>query len=110
MKKKLLLFSMLFALFAYIANAQDLVKQEITKETFGDVAYDTDGPSSNGFATHYDWDKIDAWTSYNGHIEAGSDSSVRINNYVTSTSTENWADASKGMAIFLCIPSAYSGS
>ncbi len=118
MKKRMLLFTLLFTLFAFLAISQTLVKQEITKETFGETAFDTDNkiPQPAGWSSgtnyHYDWDEIpDAWTSWNGHIEAGSDSSVRINNYLgAATSAEDWTGASKGMGIALCKPGDYSGS
>jgi hypothetical protein len=79
--KKTLLVLLLFSSVSLLATAQ-LVEKVIARETFGNKSWDTDGPSQPvGFATHWDWDDINTWTSWNGHIEGGSDSSYRINNY-----------------------------
>ena len=59
-----------------------LIETVLTRETFGSTNWDTDGPGGGpGHPTHWDWDAITTWTSWNGHIEGGSDSSYRINSY-----------------------------
>ena len=92
----------------------------ITKETFGIKAFDTNNPLpqpsgwGSGSAWHFNWtDCQSSMTSTNGYITAGSDSSLRLNNYdETFTKPENWVKPSGNIHAHLAIRDgdAYKGS
>lgn len=86
----------------------------VARETFGAAAYDVNGPAQPvGYATHFDWDDVTTFTSTNGHIESGSDSSVRINDYDnTLTRPEYWRSSSSNNHVHMAIRDidAYLGS
>lgn len=86
-------------------------RQTITKETFGDQAYDTNGPGGGGgFATHWKASSVTTFTSENGTISGGnSDNSVRINNYAD-FGTPGYPEASNSMKMHINHPTRYSGS
>lgn len=86
-------------------------KTVITRETFGNKAYDTNNPvvQTKGFANHYNYTDVTTFTSTNGYIASGSDSSIRINNYAITT-PQNWEGASGDMGMLMAVPQAYSGS
>ena len=79
-------------------------------ETFGNKAYDTDNPVTQptGFGTGYNWYDVTTFTTTNGQWEAGSDSSVRINNYCDGSATDT--TFANGMHMHLTLPTRYSGS
>jgi hypothetical protein len=88
----------------------------LTRETFGDDAYDTNNPvpqatgwNNGAGAYHYDWTDVTTFTSTNGHMESGSDSSIRINSYGVSGS-HSGPDPSASMGVQLTLPTAYMGS
>jgi hypothetical protein len=110
MKKITLALLLAVTAVCYIA-AQDGDTVIISQETFGNTAHDTDGPAQAvGFATHYDWDDVDSWTSTNGQVIGGSDSSVRINNYAYEGVAPNWPDASGDMVLQMAPGASYDGS
>jgi hypothetical protein len=87
----------------------------ITMETFGTLAFDTDAPvKSRGFAKHYYWTEVTDFSSLNGHIEGGDDSSVRITNYGDlgdRAVATNWRGTPSGpMNIHMAKRPSYSGS
>lgn len=96
----------------------------ITRETFGDTNYGT-GSGDNGkpkttgdtltgwkdnlFCT-WRWDDITTFTSTNGHIESGSDSSIRCVSYTGGwTTPAEWQDPSKSVHA-LITNGSYNGS
>jgi len=83
----------------------------IAKETFGDKSWDTDYPGTRptGFAKHWKWTDVNTFTSNNGHIEAGGDSSIRIMSYDDSW-TQDYPGATPIHKVNLTNNSAYSGS
>jgi hypothetical protein len=87
----------------------------IARETFGSMAYDTNNPTpqtsgwGSGTAWHWNWTDVTSFTSTNGYISTGSDSSIRINNYSVATDRP-WADASGDMHVLMTAPEAYAGS
>ncbi len=110
MKKITLALLLAVTAVCYIA-AQDGDTVVISQETFGNAAYDTDGPAQAvGFATHYDWDDIDTWSSTNGQVIGGSDSSVRINSYAYDGVTPDWPGASGNMVLQMAPGASYDGS
>ena len=97
----------------------ELTEDVITRETFGNTAYDTNNPTpqfsgwGSGAAWHWNWTDITTFTSTNGYITAGSDSSLRLNNYdATLTKPAYWREPSGGMQAHLAIRdnNAYAGS
>lgn len=106
MKKFILLSALLAMTLALYAQ-----RVTITRETFGDQAYDTDGPGGGGgFATHYKASAVTTFTSENGTIRGGlSDNSIRMINY-GDFGTPSHPDASNSIKAFLAHPTRYSGS
>jgi hypothetical protein len=113
MKKSLLLI-LFIATLTLVTNAQSSVKTVIARETFGNSAFDTNGPAQiSGFATHFKATDITTFTSVNGKISGGSDNSVRINNYdATLAVPGNWREPSGGMHTHMAIRDgdSYKGS
>ncbi len=103
-----------------LAPSYPLMAGMITKETFGIKAFDTNNtvPQASGWgsgsAWHFDWtDCLSSLTSTNGYITAGSDSSLRLNNYDdTFTKPEYWEKPSGNIHAHLAIRDgdAYKGS
>ncbi len=83
----------------------------LTRETFGEQAWDTDNPvvQATGWANHWNWTDVTTFTSTNGHMISGSDSSIRINNYGVS-GTHSGPDPSGSMGVQMTTSPAYSGS
>jgi hypothetical protein len=95
-----------------VLHVEPVIYDEIlTRETFGDQAWDTDNPEvqATGWANHWDWTDVTTYTSTNGHMEAGSDSSIRINSYGVS-GTHPGPDPSGSMGVQMTTSPAYSGS
>jgi hypothetical protein len=100
-----------------VLHAAPVIFDEIwTRETFGDEAYDTDNtvPKATGWNDgaghyHYNWDEVTTYTSTNGHMESGSDSSIRINSYGVSGS-HSGPDPSASMGVQLTPTASYAGS
>jgi hypothetical protein len=100
-------------------NEPESVKKVIARETFGNKAYDTNNPApqpigwGSGAAWHWNWMDITTLTSTNGIITAGSDSSLRINNYDnTLTKPDYWREPSGDMHSHMAIRDndSYKGS
>jgi len=92
------------------------VQAPITKETFGTMVYDTNNPTpqasgwGSGAAWHYNWYDVKSFTSKNGNIESGSDSSIRINTYLSAAKPAEWLNPSGGSHLLMTSPTRYSGS
>jgi hypothetical protein len=92
------------------------IEAVIARETFGNTGYDTNNPTpqesgwGSGTAWHWNWTDVTTFTSGNGYIASGSDSSIRINNYISGGAVQGWEGASGNMGVFLSKPDAYSGS
>ena len=107
MRKNILLFIFLLLNALMIQSYSQLI---ITSETFGTKAYDSDNPVTQptGFNKGYNWYDVTTFTTTNGQWIAGSDSSVRINNYVDGSAPDT--TFANGMHLQLTLPTRYSGS
>jgi hypothetical protein len=95
-----------------VLHVAPVVASELfTRETFGDKAWDTDNPvtQATGFPNHWNWTDVNTFTSTNGHMTSGSDSSIRINNYAVG-GIRPGPDPSGNMGTLMAVPAAYSGS
>jgi hypothetical protein len=95
-----------------VLHVEPVIYDEIlTRETFGDQAWDTDNPEvqATGWPNHWDWTDVTTFTSTNGHMISGSDSSIRINSYGVS-GTHPGPDPSGSMGVQMTTSPAYSGS
>jgi hypothetical protein len=91
----------------------ELIPGFIARETFGTLSFDTNNPvpQPTGYATGYNWTDVTDFTSENGHIEAGSDSSVRINTYGNAYTIRGpLVDFSAGAHALIVDRAAYAGS
>jgi hypothetical protein len=107
--RKLFLPLLLLLVCVFATQAQVKV---LTEETFGEKNYDTDGSlKPMGFNKHWNYSEVTTFTSVNGNIIAGSDSSVRIVAYDnTNVYPKNYPNPSKGDYILLTNNSGYNGS
>jgi len=93
----------------------EYVEAEITNETFGTKAYDTNNPTpqASGWganaAWHWNWNDVTTFTTKNGYFESGSDSSFRICSYLNAVKPADWLNPSGGMHLLMA-PTGYSGS
>jgi hypothetical protein len=83
-------------------NAPPQIEYIISRETFGTADFDTNNPrrQPTGYRNNadyaiatafaWDWPEITGFTSTNGHIEGGYDSSVRINQYDALVAPAYW--------------------
>jgi hypothetical protein len=99
------------------ANTPNLIDYMITRETFGTVDYGTNNTRpqptgwTNGTAWHWDWWEVTSFTSENGYIETGSDSSIRIVNYAGGMPVPaEWPEPSGGQHLLMTTPGSYMGS
>jgi hypothetical protein len=101
------------------AEAVTAVKKVIARETFGTSNYDTNNPIpqasgwGSGTAWHFKWTDVTSLTSTNGHITAGSDSSLRIQSYNdVGAKPDDWREPSSTTVAHMAIRDgdAYKGS
>jgi hypothetical protein len=90
-----------------------LIPGFIARETFGTLVYDTGNPVAQptGYATGYNWYDVTDFTSENGHIETGNDSSIRVNTYGNAYTVRGpLVDPSAGAHALIVDRAAYNGS
>jgi hypothetical protein len=96
-----------------VGGLDGLIPGMITRETFGTLVYDTGNPVTQptGRADSWNWTDVTDFTSENGHIEGGSDSSIRINTYGSGYVVRNpMPDRSGGAHALIVNRGAYNGS
>jgi hypothetical protein len=85
----------------------------ITRETFGTQERGSNNPihQPTGFGAGYNWNDC-SFTNNNGEITSGSDSSVRLINYMGATPVfpAAWPNPSGNMHLFLANQGSYAGS
>lgn len=118
MKTKILQMS---AILIAIMLTTPMFADVITKETFGTVSFDANpdpfDPAYNGSnsSTGYWWlvDYVaDYLTTENGYWAAGSDTSIRINDYVVQagSETKTWTDTSSVICLHMTAHTRYGGA
>jgi hypothetical protein len=108
--------SIFFDNITMVYGGVELIPGMITRETFGTKDYGTNNtrvqPTGwfSGSSYHWDWWEVDDFSSTNGHIESGSDSSIRIVAYAGWPAPPEWPDPSLAQHLLIVNRDAYLGS